>query len=94
MKVYPYWISVEEQAQIEPPPIPLVKKEPDEVNDYDIVNINMHQNPSDADSETYKLKIVAFEHSQLEEFLQTMNNFKREVDGKVNTMASGKINYI
>ena len=54
----------------------------------------MRQNPSDADSETYKLKIVTFEHVQPEEFLQIMTNFNRAVDVTWATNAAGKINYI
>ena len=34
----------------------------------------MCQNLSDVNSEMYKLKIVSFEDSQLEEFLAFMNN--------------------
>ena len=46
------WLSADAQAQIEPPPIPLVKKETNDVNDYDIIKFKMHQNISDAESET------------------------------------------
>ena len=66
MNISPVWLSAEVQARIEPPPIPLVKKEPDKVNEYDIINIKMRQNPSDADSEKYELKIVTFDHGQPE----------------------------
>ena len=69
MKIYPVWISEELQARIKPPPIPLVNKEPNEVNEYDIIRIKMRQNPSDANSETHELKIVNFEHGQPEELL-------------------------
>ena len=44
----------------------------------------MCQDPSDADSETYKLKIVMFENGQPKEFLALVNNFKTVV----------KINYL
>ena len=54
----------------------------------------MRQNPSDADSEMYELKIVTFEHGQPEEFLQLMKNFKRAIDGKGATTATWKINIL
>ena len=69
-------------------------KEPKEVNKYVIIKINLHQNTSDADSETYEPNIVNFEHGQLEEFLQLMNNFKRAVDGTGTTKVEGKVTYI
>ena len=54
----------------------------------------MRQNSSNADSETYELKIITFEHRQPEELLQLMKNFKRVVDNTGTTTAEGKINYI
>ena len=39
----------------------------------------MLRNPSDANSEMYKLNIVTFEHDQTEEFLALMKNFKISV---------------
>ena len=60
----PTWISAEVQASIKPPPIPLIKKEPDDVNGYDINKIKMCWNLYGADSETYELKIVKFEQVQ------------------------------
>ena len=54
----------------------------------------MRQNPSDADSETYKLKIFTFEHGQSEEFLQLVKNFKRAIDRTWTTTAAGRINYL
>ena len=57
MKISPVWISADAQQRIKPPPIPIM---------YDIINIKMRQNPSTADSETYKLKIITFEHGQPE----------------------------
>ena len=54
----------------------------------------MRQNPSDATSETYELKIITFEHGQLEEFQQIMNNFKIAVDKTGIKMEAGKINYL
>ena len=74
--------------------IPLGKKEPNKVNKYAIIKIKMRQNQSDADSETYKIKIGTFENGQPEEFLQIMNNFKRAVDRKGTTTTAGKINYL
>ena len=50
--------------------------------------------PSDDDSETYKLKIAMFENGQPEEFLALMKNFKRAIDGIGTTSEAGKINYI
>ena len=40
------------------------------------------------------MKIVIFEHGQLEEFLQLMKNFKRAVDRTGTTVTAGKINYL
>ena len=80
MKNYPAWISAEVQARIKPPPIPLIKKDPLEANEYDVIKIKMRRNPSDAASKTYKLKIVTFEHGQPEEFLQIIKKSKRAVD--------------
>ena len=60
------WISAEVHARIEPPPIPLVKKGPNKVNEYDTIKIKMLQNLSDTDSETYKLKILTLEHGEPE----------------------------
>ena len=74
--------------------IMLIKKKTDDVSECDITNIKMRQYPSDADSETYKLKIVLFENRQPEEFLALMKNFKSAIDRTGNTSAAGKINYI
>ena len=54
----------------------------------------MCQDLSDADSETYKLKIVMFENSQPKEFLALVNNFKTVIDGTRTTSAAVKINYL
>ena len=62
MKTSPVWISAEVQVRIESPPILLVKKEPKKFNKYDIIKIKKRRNLSDANSETYKVKIVTFEH--------------------------------
>ena len=94
MKVSPSWISSEIQAQIEPPPIPIVKNEPVEVNKYDIIKINMHWNPYSTESETYELKIVTFDHGQPEEFPKLTKNSKRAVDRAGATKTAGKINYL
>ena len=72
----------------------MIKKELPEANEYDIINIKMRRNPSDATSETYKLKIFTFEHSQPEYFLELMKNFKRAVNGIGTTTAAGKIKYL
>ena len=81
MNTSPICLSAELQAWINPPPITLIKKEPDNVNEYDIIKIKILWNLSDANSETYELKIVTFEHDQPEEFLALMKNFNRAVDG-------------
>ena len=94
MKISPVWLIAEVQAWIKPPPITLVKREPDEFNNYDIINIKMRRNPSDASSEMYELKIVTFDHKQPEELLQLVKNFKREVDETGTTTESEKINYL
>ena len=66
MNISPPWISVEIQEHIEPTPILLINKEPEEVNEYDIIKIKIFQNTSVAASETYEMKIVTFEHGQPE----------------------------
>ena len=58
------WLSTEVHTWIEPPPIHLVKKAPNKSNEYYTIKIKILQNLSDTDSETYKLKIVTFEHGQ------------------------------
>ena len=65
MKLYIVWISAEVQARIKPPPIPLIKKETDDVSECDIIKIKMCRNPTDANSEMYKLKIVIFGEAPL-----------------------------
>ena len=65
-KSTPDWISAEVQALIKPLQITPVKKITDNVSKFNIININMRWNPSDADSETYELKIVTFENGQPE----------------------------
>ena len=69
MKISPVWIGVEVQARINPPHIPLIKKDPINIIEYDIIKIKMRRNPSKAASETYELKIFTFDHGQPEEFL-------------------------
>ena len=54
----------------------------------------MRRDPSNADSETYELKIALFENGQPEGILALMKNFKSEIDRTGNTSAAGKINYI
>ena len=66
MNISPVLLSAEVQARIEPLPIPIVKKKPNEANKYDIIKIKMLRNPSDAKSEIYELKIITFEHGQPE----------------------------
>ena len=53
----------------------------------------MRRNLYGANSETYKLKIVTFEHGQPEKFLAIMKDFKRVVYGTETTTAAVKINY-
>ena len=94
MKISPPWLSAEFQARIEPPPIPLTKKQPGGVKYYDIIKIKIRRNPANAASERYELKIITFEHGQPEEFLQLMKNFKKAVDRTGTTAVSGEINYL
>ena len=72
----------------------IFNKETEYVRECDIINTNMRQNLSNADSETYKLNIATFEHGQPEEFLALMNNFKTAIGGTGNMLAEGKINYL
>ena len=65
-KLSPVWIRAEVQARIEPLLIMLIKKETGDVSECDITNIKMRRSLSDADSETYKLKIALFENGQPE----------------------------
>ena len=62
----PAWIRVDVQIRIEPPKFTLFKKEPNDINYYDISKIKMCRNLSNANSGTYKPKIVTFEHIQPE----------------------------
>ena len=93
-KLYSVWLSAVVQSQIEPLPIPLINKETDNVSKCDIINIKVCWNPSDTDSETYKIKIVMFEHGQPEELLALMNNFNRAIDTTGTTLEAGRINYL
>ena len=94
MKLSPVWISAEVQARIKTLPIPLIKKEADYVRECDIIKIKKRQDPFDANSETYDIKIATFENSQPEELLALMKNLKSAVDGTGTTLASGRINYL
>ena len=49
IKLSPVWLSVEVQERIESLPIPLIKKETYNVSGCDIININIHWEPSNAD---------------------------------------------
>ena len=60
----PAWLSAELEAQMDSLPIPVMKKEIDDVSDCDTINIKIRRNLSDAESETYELKIVKFDHVQ------------------------------
>ena len=51
-------------------------------------------NQSDANLETYELKISTFEHGQPEEFPVLINNLNTTVDRIGTTLATVKINYI
>ena len=82
------------QAQIEPPPIPRIKNEIDDVSECEIIKIKIHQNLSDANLEMYELNIEMFEHGQPEEFLTLMNILKKNVGGMWTNLATGKINYL
>ena len=48
MRISLAWLIAEVQAHIEPPLILMIKKDPTEANEYDIIKIKMRQNPSDA----------------------------------------------
>ena len=87
-------MSAEVQSHIKPLPIILIKKETDDVSECDIIKVKVRWNPSDADSETYKIKIITFYHSQLEELIALMKNFKRAVDRTGITLEAGRINYL
>ena len=54
----------------------------------------MRQNSSNADSETYKLKIAMFEHGQPEEYLALINNNKIAIDRTGTTLVARKIKYL
>ena len=66
MRLYPVWLSAEVQARIKQPLIPLINKETENVSECDIIKINMHWDLSNANSETYELKIATFENGQRE----------------------------
>ena len=71
-----------------------MKKQTHNVSECDIIKIKMIQDPSDANSETYKLKIATFENVKLEAFLALTKNFKTAIDGAGTISAAGKINYL
>ena len=54
----------------------------------------MRQSPSNADPETYKLKITTFENGKPEESLAVMKNFTTAIDRTGTMFAGTKIYYI
>ena len=63
------WLNADVQAHIEPPPILLIKATSVKMEKFNIININMRQDPAWTASETYELKVQTFENDKQEEFL-------------------------
>ena len=61
------WLSADVQARIEPPYIPTIKVELEELHATHIINVNIQINPSQATLETYKMNMSTFNNGQPEE---------------------------
>ena len=83
MKIHtkPAWLSVDVQAHIYPPLIPLIKSVKEDVNKCDVIKTKISQNPESANSETYELKIDTFDNIKQENFLDIMKKFNTAIDG-------------
>ena len=88
------WISADVQACIEPPTIPLIKKEWEELHATDIIKVKIRRNPSQAKSETYNMNTYTFDNVQPEELLTLLRNFKIAIGGTDTTAPTGWINYL
>ena len=74
------WISADVQACIEPPLIPLIKVELEELHATHIIRVEIQINPSQATPERYKLNISTYHNGKLEELHMLLRNFKVAID--------------
>ena len=88
------WINADVQAQIKPPPTPLIKVTNGNTEETNINKIKMCIYPASATSETYELKAQTFKNGKPEEFLQMTKEFKTDVDGTGTTFVTGKIQFL
>ena len=76
MKTSGPWSSADIQAQIKPPPNPLIKVEPEEQKMPNIIMVDNLRNISQAALETYKAIMYNFNDGQLEYFFMILRNHK------------------
>ena len=62
----PNWISVDIQANIDPPQILLIRVVTEKVKYFDIIKIKMLCDPASATSKTYEIKVPTFENGKPE----------------------------
>ena len=58
------WISVDVQACIEPPPVPLIKVELGELHATHIIKVKIQRKPSQATSEKYQMNTSILDDGQ------------------------------
>ena len=88
------WLSDDMQANIDHPPIPLIKFELDGDRTTHIIKVKMRRNPSSVASETYKVNMNTLDDGQPEEFLSLLRNFNIATDGTGTTTPYSWINYL
>ena len=75
-------------------PIHLIRAVTEKVEDYNIFEIKMHQDPASATSEIYNLKFATFENGKLKKILQMMKDFKTVTDGTGTISATSDIPFL
>ena len=58
------WLSADIQAQIDPPPTPLIKAELEEQKATNIIKVEIQRNPSQAAPENYKVNTPTLNNGQ------------------------------
>ena len=88
------WLNAEIQAQIEPPPISLIRAKLQEQKATNIIKDEIFRNTSQATSETNKVNRYTFNNGQPEELLALLKNWKIATDVTGTTLSSGQIKYL
>ena len=87
------WINADFQARIEPPLISLIREVTEQVAEWNIINIKMHQDTVLATSDTDKLNVPMVKNGKHKEFLQMMKDFKTATDGTGTPSATGIVHF-